>query len=274
MGCFLGCFGSSVDRKRKKQRYKVIPRDQKPRIQDILKVDASLDQSIRERLSNPLSNSREKTEVPLSLKRRKKVTFDTNVTTYEPIQVYDSTESLLEKNEKGETFPKSSEPDSVVSSIPNYRYGNCVESDDDIDDLEHEDYDLDDDDEDYDLEDEEHYDDNIDDDCHDHHHHDEILVPSMELKRIARDGNGYIPSVLNPVENLSQWKALKSNGSTRKPLTFNGQKENLNSRESDNQNQETAVNASLSNWLVSAEKITRNNKRVACYNTELDITTT
>ncbi|MFS7902471.1 hypothetical protein Hanom_Chr01g00011701 [Helianthus anomalus] len=28
MGCFLGCFGSSVDRKRKKQRYKVIPRDQ------------------------------------------------------------------------------------------------------------------------------------------------------------------------------------------------------------------------------------------------------
>ncbi|KAJ0948040.1 putative protein JASON [Helianthus annuus] len=177
------------------------------------------------------------------------------------------------KMKKAKLFLNHPSPNSVVSSIPNYRYGNCVESDDEIDDLEHEDYDLDDDDEDYDLEDEEHYDDNIDDDCHDHNH-DEVLVPSMELKRIARDGNGYIPSVLNPVENLSQWKALKSNGSTRKPLTFNGQKENLNSRESDDQNQETAVNASLSNWLVSAEKITRNNKRVACYNTQLDITTT
>lgn len=208
---------------------------------------------------------REKTEVPLSLKRRKKVTFDTNVTTYEPIQVYDSTESLLEKNDKGENIPKSKD-NSPVLSIPNYRYGNYVESDDEIDDFDHEDYDFDDD---YDLDDEEHYDDDIDDD-----HLDEDLVSSMELKRNARDRNGYTPSVLNPVENLTQWKALKSNGSTRKPLKFNEQKENLNAPEPGNHIQETAVDASLSNWLSTSEKITRNNKRVASYNTELKIATT
>ncbi|KAI3829780.1 hypothetical protein L1987_03908 [Smallanthus sonchifolius] len=261
MGCFLGCFGSSNDQKRKKQRYKVVHRDRKLKIQDILKADASLEQSIKEIPFNPFSESREKTEeVQLSLKRRKKVTFDTNVTTYEHIQVYDSTESLLEKNEKGETFPKS-EANSVVLSMPDYRYGNCVESDDEIEDLDPEDYDFDDDD--YDLDDEEHYEDDIDD----IDDHEENLVPSMELKRNARNRNGYVLSVLNPVENLTQWKALKSNGSTRKPLNFNGQKENLNSSEPDDQNQETAVDASLSNWLVSSEKITRSNKRVACYNT-------
>ncbi|XP_076961007.1 uncharacterized protein LOC143637514 [Bidens hawaiensis] len=228
----------------------------KPRIQDILKVDASLELSIQEKPSNPFPESREKTEVPLSLKRRKKVTFDTNVTTYEPIQVYDSTESLLEKNEKGETFPKS-EPNSVVVSIPNYRYGNCVESDDEIEDLDNEeDYDFDDDYEDdgLDLEDEEHCGDNIDDEV--------SVLTSMELKRNARDRNGHVPSVLNPVENLTQWNALKSNGSTRKPLTFNGQKENLNSHEPDSKNQEPKVDASLSNWLIASEKITRHNKRV------------
>ncbi|KAK1428429.1 hypothetical protein QVD17_17263 [Tagetes erecta] len=264
MGCFLGCFGSSNDHKRKikKQRYKVIRQDRKPKIQDILKADASLDLSIQETSSKQFLEPREKTEVPLSLKRRKKVTFDTNVTTYEHIQVYDSTESLLEKNEKGETFPKS-EVNSAVLSIPNYRYGNCVESDDEIDDLDDEDYDFDDD---FDLVDDEEH--NADDD-----HHDEDSVPSMEIKRNERDRNGYIPSVLNPVENISQWKALKSNGSTRKLLKFNEQKENLSSPEPepDNQNQETSVDASLSNWL-SSQKITRSNKRVASYNTELDLT--
>ncbi|KAL8215039.1 hypothetical protein R6Q57_004488 [Mikania cordata] len=271
MGCFLGCFGSSNDKKRKQQRYKIIPRAQKPKIKDILKVDASLEQIFKERPSNQFQESRENSEVPLILKRPKKVTFDTNVTTYEHIQVYDSTESLLERNEKGETFPKSqpdpnSKEDSVVSSMSGYRYGNCVESDDEIDDLDQEDYDFDDDDDDLDVDDEEHY---VDD-----HDHVEDSISSMELNRNARCRNGYVPSVLNPVENLFQWKELKFKGSTRKLLNFNGQKENLNSPEPDDQNQETGVDTSLSNWLISSEKITRNNKRIASYNPEFDITAT
>lgn len=198
---------------------------------------------------------REKTEVPPSrLKRRKKVTFDTNVTTYEPpIQVYDSTESLLGKNEKGETFPKS-------ESDTNYRYGNCLESDDEFEDFDH-------DEDDYDLDDEEHYSD--DDDTYDDA--EEILDPSTESNRNARDENGYILSILNPVENLDQWKALKSKGTT-KPLSLNLQKENL--PEEKNQTQETAVDASLSNWLISSKKNARNNKRIACYNKQIQTITT
>ncbi|GJY36805.1 eisosome protein SEG2-like protein [Tanacetum coccineum] len=229
---------------------------QKPTIQDILSVDVSLDLSIQEKPSNSVQESREKTEVPpLRLKRRKKVTFDTNVTTYEPpIQVYDSTESLLEKNEKGETFPKS-------ESDTNYRYGNCLESDDEFEDFDHEDYDFDEDD--YDLDDE--------DDDDGYGDVEEVLDPSTESNRNARDENGYILSILNPVENLDQWKALKSKGTT-KPLSVNLQKENLPQEK--NQTQETAVDASLSNWLISSEKNARNNKRIACYNTQIHQTIT
>ncbi|XP_071721417.1 uncharacterized protein [Rutidosis leptorrhynchoides] len=262
MGCFYGCFSSSKVKKCRKLKYKAIPRDQKPRIQDILRADLSVDLSINEKPSNPFSELREKTEVqPLKLKKRKKVTFDTNVTTYEHINVYDSTESLLEKNEKGETFPKSRD-DSAVLRTSNYRYGNCQESDDEFEDFDHDDYDFDEDD--YELDDdEEHYDDANDDEH-------ELMDP---LNSKARDENGYISPVLNPIENLTQWKALKSNGTTRKPLSFNGQK--VNSCEPKNQNLNSAVDASLSSWLVSLEKSARNNKRVAAYNnSELEITTT
>lgn len=184
----------------------------------------------------------------MSFSTRKKVTFDTNVTTYEHVQVYDSTESLLEKNEKGETFPKSGEThshssyddDSNVVSVksypPNYRYGNCVESDDEVEDYsdsedENDDY-LDDDEEDYDDEDE--------------------IIPSIESRNES--------SLLKPVENLSQWKALKS-----KSLNSDTQKENSPFPQK-NRFQETAVDASLSNWLVSSEKNTPNNKPISSGN--------
>ncbi|KAL4586924.1 hypothetical protein LXL04_011572 [Taraxacum kok-saghyz] len=124
MGCLLGCFGSSKDQKRKRQRYKVIVGDQKPKIQNLLKVDAALRQNIIETPSNSDPKP-----------RKGGGTLDTTVTTYEHIEVYDSTESLLQKNEKGDSEIKA-------NNIPNYRYGNCVESDDESEDLDQEDYDL------------------------------------------------------------------------------------------------------------------------------------
>ncbi|XP_024981813.1 uncharacterized protein LOC112518376 [Cynara cardunculus var. scolymus] len=296
MGCFLGCFGSSKDRKRRKLRYKVIPRDQNHKIQNLVQADVSLVQSVKERPSNSLSESRGKIEEPLCLNTRKKVTFNTNVTTYEHVQVYDSTESLLEKNEKGETFPKSAQtqfdsgsPDGseilkAGSYPPNYRYGNCVESDDD----EVEDSDYEDEDDDDGLENEEDYDDEDEDRiicrevwC------ESIPIPSTEsrtesslLDKVgsnsnARDRSAFVVPVLNPVENLTQWKALKSKGTPPvKPFNFNQQKENssLNSTPfaPQNRNQETAVDASLSNWLVSSEKNTPNNKRVVSNNPEYE----
>ncbi|KVH94308.1 hypothetical protein Ccrd_003656 [Cynara cardunculus var. scolymus] len=91
----------------------------------------------------------------------------------------------------------------------------------------------------------------------------------------ARDRSAFVVPVLNPVENLTQWKALKSKGTPPvKPFNFNQQKENssLNSTPfaPQNRNQETAVDASLSNWLVSSEKNTPNNKRVVSNNPEYE----
>ncbi|XP_071717646.1 uncharacterized protein [Rutidosis leptorrhynchoides] len=287
MGCFLACFGSSKDRKNhrriKQQKYKVIPRDhQIPKCPNVVQVDLPLVvQNVKE-VSNSISELRPKNEEPLGVSTRKKVTFNANVTTYEHIEVYDSTESLLEKNEKGETFPKSgqthsdsgSQDNSDVVSVgsypPNYRYGNCLENDDEVADYEDEIDDcLDDEEEeeDYDVDD----DDDVDDDriiceevwC------ESIPVPSTEsrtestsVEKVkvntcnARDRSTYIDPVLNPVENISQWKAIKS-----KPTNINQQKENyflnLNPPAPKNQNQELAVDASLSNWLGSS---TPNNK--------------
>nr|XP_043637250.1 uncharacterized protein LOC122608227 [Erigeron canadensis] len=289
-GCFLGCFGpSKKDRKQriKQQSYKVISRDhQVPKIQNLVQADVSLVQRITDKPSISLPDSSEKKEELLSVSTRKKVTFDTNVTTYEHIQVFDSTESLLEKNEKGETFPKSvpahtdsgSQDDSDVVSVgsypPNYRYGNCVESDDELEDFECED------------EIEEGLDDEEEEDYYDE---DRIICQEVWCESIpvlseesrkesnsvvknvsngnARDRSVYVDPVLNPVENLSQWKALKSKGIVTpvpKPLNSNLQKENsfLNSAwiPPKNNNQEIAVDASLSNWLGSNS--IPNNKRV------------
>ncbi|KAJ9543594.1 hypothetical protein OSB04_023301 [Centaurea solstitialis] len=174
MGCFIGCFGSSKKTKCKKQKYKIIRRDQKNAIKSLVKAEVSLVKSIKEKPCNLVSESREKIKVPLRLKRRKKVTFDTNVTThtYERIQVYDSTEYLLENNEKGKAFLSqfntNSKYDLVGLKHPNYRYVNCRESDDEVENFDHEDYDLD-QNQDFDG-------DNLDD------NDDRVLVSSMESR--------------------------------------------------------------------------------------------
>ncbi|CAH1447253.1 unnamed protein product [Lactuca virosa] len=258
MGCFLGCFGSSKDRKRRKQRYRVIPRDQYPKIQNLVQPDVSSVQSIKDKPSNSLSEASGKNEESLSISTRKKVTFDTNVTTYEHVQVYDSTESLLERNEKGETFPKSAETHSdsgsdivnAVSYPPNYRYGNCLESDDEVEDSDQEDEDD---------EEEEDYDDEDGIICQEVWC-ESIPVPSAEsrtesssLDKVgsnsnARDRSAYVIPVLNPVENLSQWKALKMKETPppTKALNFHRQKENSSLNFAP-----PAVDSSLSNWLVN-----------------------
>ncbi|KAI3806095.1 hypothetical protein L1987_21987 [Smallanthus sonchifolius] len=270
MGCFLGCFSSSKDRKRRKHRYRAIRRDQDPKSQNLVQADVSLVQSIKDKPCDSLPELRGKNEEPLSLSKRKKVTFDTNVTTYEHVQVYDSTESLLEKNENGETFPKSghshsgSRDGSDILNVgpypPNYRYGNCLESDDEIEDSDYEDENDD------DLDDEEDYDDQ-------EVWRESILDPiSSSESRI----DSSLSPVLKPVENLAQWKALKSTGTVTqppKPLNSDPQKENFSFNSipfpPKNWNQETAVDASL-NWLVSAEKNSPNNKRAGCYSPDLE----
>ncbi|KAH7577711.1 hypothetical protein ACOSP7_001289 [Xanthoceras sorbifolium] len=310
MGCFLGCFGSSKDRKRRKQRPKLQPRHNE-RNANCIPVQSTVS-SVEEYPEKPINISVSevgvKTEEQSSSGTRKKVTFDANVRTYEHVFPEEVASTLPEKHEVGkieeavESLVKSgqsqssSEASSITSSSgsypSNHRYQNCRESDDEEEELDFEDSELDDDDDDED-EDEDgvlDYDDMYEDDGI---VQSKIAVAKEEIDRsvvkpirgngTARDRSAYVHSVLNPVENLTQWKALKTKG---KPQ-LKQQKENFALDEeprasfslepsfkelsltfkskSDNQsiksNQEIAVDASLSNWLSSSEAtpINKNN---------------
>lgn len=97
----------------------------------------------------------------------------------------------------------------------------------------------------------------------------------LGTNRIARDRSQYVHSVLNPVENLTQWKAVKARAippsrhkmkenvlleqeprtpSSSKP-SFNPSSFNItpNICQSKPLLQDIAVDASLSNWLNSSE---------------------
>lgn len=249
---------------------------------------------------------------------RKRVTFNSNVTTYEHVPVHESIESLPDcaanEEDKQEDLKSSSrsqsitkDDDSVTSSVgsypPNHRYHNARESDDEAE--EYGDSDL----EDLDDEDEDYYsDEDINGRILGHEVWSEsVLTASMESrtgdssppaisqevesllmknqltdaevkelgsKTNGRDRSDYINSVLNPVENITQWKAVKSKGT---PL-LKPQKENFANFEAPRMsfsseptfgqapssfkakshqlkiaNQEIAVDASLSNWLASPE---------------------
>ncbi|KAI3760203.1 hypothetical protein L1987_50594 [Smallanthus sonchifolius] len=66
MGCFLGCFSSSKERKRRKHRYRAIRRDQDPKSQNLVQADVSLVQSIKDKPCDSLSELRGKNEEPLN----------------------------------------------------------------------------------------------------------------------------------------------------------------------------------------------------------------
>ncbi|XP_043705549.1 probable serine/threonine-protein kinase fhkB [Telopea speciosissima] len=217
-----------------------------------------------------------------------------------------------EKRAKLSLLP-ASEDDSVTSSLgsypPNHRYQNCWDSNDEEENIDFSESDLDDDDD--DDEDDGYYDEEDDEPREYKADSSESSLsspiesqtqgratplndkevdrsmpicgsPEGELKTLplnqnARDRSKYVHSVLNPVENLSQWKAVKAKPRAATAQLQN-QKENgnfeqetqipfnpeltfklslLQSSQSFNQfrpkKQETAVDASLSNWLVNAE---------------------
>jgi hypothetical protein len=233
---------------------------------------------------------RDKTEEELSVNARKKVTFDSNVKTYEPV--------LPEEVEKEEALvkpdhSKSSSEDSSVNSTgsypPNHRYQNCRDSDDeDEEELDDWPSDLSDDEDDgireecdelgveFEEDDMVYSKSRVKDDVVDHVFAEEVESPIIatcerDLKTIgfnpnARDRSVYVHPVLNPVENLSQWKIVKAKRTPR----LRPQKENYACSDHELQvafgvkevsepdmpkmlNQEIRVDASLSNWLGSSE---------------------
>uniref|UniRef100_A0A2P2NZH6 Uncharacterized protein n=1 Tax=Rhizophora mucronata TaxID=61149 RepID=A0A2P2NZH6_RHIMU len=307
MGCFLACFGSTKDRRRRRQRHKVQPRDQRnasyaPALESAVSLvhDESLE---------PISSVSEisgKPEDHVGLNIRRKVTFDSNVKTFEHVSLGESVDFALDKEdgvkreEKEENLVKptqsqsSSEDSSITSSgsyPPNHRYQNCRDSDDELDYLES---DIEDEDDDDDIEE-------MDEDGDGLDYDDDNVVesrprmpvdkvvteeidssvvirslPERELKSSnnARDRSNYVHPVLNPVENLTQWKAVKAKGTPQ----LRQQKQNVGldqesrifsgsdlsfeeisfsfkpkSEQSRKLNQVIAVDASLSNWLGSSE---------------------
>ncbi|CAH8278435.1 unnamed protein product [Arabidopsis lyrata] len=325
MGCLLGCFGHRKNRRRQRRRESFNPRlnriseestkdvllnlrvsnvEQVPKyikdssvleVSKISEVSPEDDHLSVEQVSKvsviPITDIFcGKVEEKQSLSpspNRKRVTFDTNVTTYEHIVVDESVELFEEKKEEVKSRQERDITTSNSSgSYPsNHRYQNCRESDDEEEDVtDCDESDLEDID-DGGLLDEDYYnDDNYEDKLHNWDkvvYTEEIADNVMDIKRIeeksnvsARDRSGYVNAVLNPIENLSQWKAVKSKGRTtqtqpRKENAINAsfslepQVDELSSSFSLNQKsrdetkkqrtQEIAVDASLSTWLSTSQ---------------------
>lgn len=178
-------------------------------------------------------------------KTRKRVRFDLNVQTFEPAQPsrYENYCSDDDEDGKGEPTKATSSLDLSSSSVypPNYRYHNCVDSfEEEEDELGYGESDLE--DEDYYTDDENEYEDDADDEDEEDYE-DKDVTP-----------------LLNPVENITQWKAVKAKPARVKELM----KENVEVVTDDQAKQllkEIIVNTSLSSWVSPFVDITNMEKR-------------
>ncbi|XP_010542951.1 PREDICTED: uncharacterized protein LOC104815999 [Tarenaya hassleriana] len=251
MGCFLGCFSLSSDKKRRKPTRKTLPGHRRIcgygplHSSDLTTLNVAKNP---EKISN--SNLRCEAEEKKETKARKRVRFNLNVRTYEPIpRTYDYTCSDDEAEEaegrRTEIYaPKENPKDlGMKTSYPsNYRYRNCADSYEDEDQN--------------DLDDEYYYTDDGDEIDYQDEADDEDEVEKEKQAVGARDRSKYVTQVLNPVQNLAQWKAVKTkpvvNVKVKQPM-----KENFEAAKHDQVKpllQEIAIDASLSNWLASPKK--------------------
>lgn len=178
-------------------------------------------------------------------KTRKRVRFDLNVQTFEPALPSRYENYCSDDDEEGKGEPsKSSSVDMSSSSVypPNYRYHNCVDSfEEEEDELGYGESDLE--DEDYYTDDENDYEDDADDEEEEEDYEDKDVTP-----------------LLNPVENITQWKAVKAKPARVKELM----KENVEVVTDDQAKpllKEIIVNTSLSSWVSPIVDITNMEKR-------------
>ncbi|ESQ51935.1 hypothetical protein EUTSA_v10017083mg [Eutrema salsugineum] len=244
MGCFMGCFGLSSNKKRRNSTRKILPRDQRNCSYEPLLSSDPADLSTivdhPERISN--SNLRckveEEEEKKGTKKTRKRVRFNLNVQTYEPTLPSRYENYCSEEEEgKGEISKESSvivkKPEDLSSRSvypSNYRYHNCMDSFEDEDELGYGESDLE--DEDYYTDDENDYEDDADDEDEE------------------EDEDQDVTPLLNPVENIVQWKAVKAKPVKVKKLM----KENVEVDTDDQAKpllKEIIVNTSLSSWVAS-----------------------
>ncbi|KAK4795782.1 hypothetical protein SAY86_028108 [Trapa natans] len=286
MGCFTFCFfGYSKDKKRRKERSKV---QAQPGERLLLQRASSVEPTQyipvhvqdQDNTAGPVSSSSVsetrdiKPEEKLSCAAHKKVTFDSNIRTYDHVssddKVPESASEIGERGNAGEkrniimsksTVSQSPSEDvwyasSVGSRTPNNRYENCRETDDDED--------LGSDGDENGLKGDE-----LDGVCGDDLERarqscdqtdrsmsNKVTVeknPSSaeETETNVRDRSVFVHRVLNPIENLTQWKAAKAEGCHKEEswISFGSESAEPNGSSS----REVSVDASLSSWLVSSE---------------------
>ncbi|KAG0457337.1 hypothetical protein HPP92_022494 [Vanilla planifolia] len=317
MGCFLGCFKGPKESNRSKEfkRSLTVAKEKEslscltknPSPRGIIPEAAvtAVDDALQKQKFSTFPHIEVQEQVVVG-NVRKKVTFDLNVITYENVPVLEGSKDYSEngpidikvqdkaKEEENETkdAPKS-------SAFPtNHRYQNCESSDDE--DLEE--------DRDEGEEEDEESDFGEDDvgggiDGNDEESYDSFFSLPMENEKLnflevsspkanaasstdvevvvgktnARDRSRYVHSVLNPVENLSHWREVKTPGAALNNISKenidggvttkiffspdpNSEARKLMKPASSDPNpkfgnqQEISVDASLSNWLVSPKK--------------------
>nr|XP_009388297.1 PREDICTED: uncharacterized protein LOC103975115 [Musa acuminata subsp. malaccensis] len=302
MGCFLACFKGSKDRKRGRSPRKSLPIDRVHESYRPLQTSLSPKQITpkAEVVAAPLPALRENLEQGSCSSTRKKVTFDLNVTTYEEAlvdndpncssEVDKETEAIDEGRKANDGQDKSSP---VSGAFPlNRRYHNCESSDDDV---EHDEEDY------WDSDFDEEEDTEVVIEGNEEESYDSFFSlpidkePSQSIQEAnspnpksasspdrqpilvaggsTRDRSQFVHPVLNPVENLSQWKVVKARAMPVK----NPKKENVVGTEQENNvafisepvikakksqapnrsaKQEISMDASLSTWLPSSENST------------------
>ncbi|MED6205835.1 hypothetical protein PIB30_021301 [Stylosanthes scabra] len=305
MGCFTGCFRSAKDSRRTRNSRKRVDcsrREQQSSsfVQDNSKTEAGTSLQVKVKPEEQVN-----LKLNLNTSIRKKVTFDTNVKTYEPVLVDEvddfqpekkseeecgEGEDLVASSQKRSCSEENSSVTSASSYSTNHRYQNCRDSDEEKEEedeeLDYWDSDLTDDEDGGMGEGYDEYGDDFEDglicsrprisvnQVFVHEVEDPMLNCDSDLRSIgsnpnARDRSAYVHPVLNPVENLTQWKAVRA----KRAPPLRSQKENYVSSEesrvglnaelsfrdksktdpSKKSNQEIAVDASLSNWLDSSE---------------------
>ncbi|XP_052208519.1 uncharacterized protein LOC127812194 isoform X2 [Diospyros lotus] len=272
MGCFLACFGFSKKRGRRKLANKLLSEHHSHGSYQPLDSDVSVSPTKFDISGNPNSSESEfsKGKGRSSLRIKKKVSFNLNVKAYEPLPNPDFSSHLSDSDDERCLEKKEDSGASETSNYPpGHRYQNCRDSFDEEDGIELEDSDNNGDDSDENDEDYDSADDGRMSQEEELAMESENRVESVELDRemkrvelnfkAARDRNQYVVSVLNPVENLTQWRAVKARAAAAPPPV---KKENipsptLNYKPNHNQPRpvmaEITVDASLSNWLISTK---------------------
>ncbi|KAL3329141.1 hypothetical protein AABB24_036300 [Solanum stoloniferum] len=279
MGCFLGCFGFTT---KKQKRIKPCNKFQ------VHQKYVPLDSEKEIVVDSANSELRDKPKESSKRKVKKKVSFNLDVKTYERIQDDENNTTYFSEEEEKKTQREYNKQETAKASMSMYpsshRYYNCNNSyDEEEDEITLEDSDIDDlDDE---EEEEEDYGVSDDDDDDGDEYADSLHIETENkygnVEKLNKDesnevGQNHRNSVLLPVENLTQWKAVKAKGAQQ----VKHQKENIikldgkqklpliakpvnnhfvdlnpknNSKANPKpQGHDIPVDASLSNWMVSA----------------------